>query len=334
MRYEILLASVAVALAGCGTNKSALVGVYSNGMDELSCSSVVLSSSGYGLVTAGVGGVFGSWEVLHSGGNKYVHMHWVDESCSSEIREAEALFSFDKKRKTLEFVGMWDNLEDALDKVHARSADRPISREKKYHFVTNAIPPECEKMLADFPANLEKMKRRAEYRKREKEEEAARAKKEQPIYEACLAEIKSDPRKILTIPFVFYQEGEEPKCLKGKAKSTPELRAVVDALRDKSIEFPEDVLMSFLDRYEWESYFYVVAPVFVRDELTAESRRKLHPRMRDYAERLDGESAGAFYEHKSTPIDLVRDAYDWKGTGWFRNALRRRLVESNEPVPE
>lgn len=324
MKLKFINVIAAIALAGCETDKSALVGIYSNGMGEFSASSVFLSSSGYGIFMAGVGGVPGSWDVLDAGGNCYVHMHWADGT-SSELREGDALFALDKKMKTLEFVGIGDDLESALAKAKALPVGRPFNREKNYHYVTNVIPPEYEKMLADFPANLEKMKRRAENRKRKKEEEAARARQEQPIYEACLAEIKADPSKILTIPFAFYQEGEEPKFLKGRAKRTPEVRAVMDALGDKTVKFSEEDLMSFLNRYEWESYFYVIAPVFVRDELTAESRRKLHPRMRDYAERLDGERAGAFYEHKNTPIDLVRDAYEWKGTGWFKDALNRRL---------
>lgn len=332
MRYKLFLASIAIALAGCHTDKSALVGIYSNGMSQFSSASVILSQSGYGIFMSGVGGVLGSWEVLNSEGQNYVHMHCA-EGASSEIREVDALFSLDKKLRTLEFVGIADTLNGALAKARALPSERPFFAEKHYHYVTNVIPPEYEKMLADFPANLEKEKRKAENLRRLKEIEAARARKEQPIYEACLAEIKADPRKILTMPFVFYQEGEEPKFLKGRVKRTPELRAVMVALRDKSIKFPEDVLMSFLDRYEWESYFYAIAPVFVRDELTAESRRKLHPRMRDYAERLDGGKAGAFYEHKNTPIDLVKDAYNWKGSGWFKDALRRRLKDSNEPVP-
>ena len=333
MRHKILLASIALALAGCKTDKSALVGIYSNGMSEFRASSVFLSSSGYGIFAAGVGGVPGSWDVIQEGGNCYVHMHWADWR-SSEVHEGDVLFAFNKKQRTLEFVGKGDNLESALANAHALPADRPFNREENYHFVTNSIPQEYEKMLADFPANLEKKKREAENWKRQKEAEAARAKREQPIYEACLAEIKADPHKILTIPFTFYQEGEEPKALKGRAKRTPEVRAVMDALGDKTVKFSEEDLMSFLNRYEWESYFYVIAPVFARDELTAESRRKLHPRMRDYAERLDGESAGRFYEHRNTPIDLVRDAWDWKGSGWFMNALRRRLKDSGEPVPE
>ena len=329
MKLKFLQVIAAIAVAGCETDKSALVGIYSNGMGEFSASSVFLSSSGYGIFMAGVGGVPGSWDVLHAEGKCYVHMHWADGT-SSELREGDALFALNKKLKTLEFVGIGDNLESALAKANALPVDRPFNREKNYHYVTNAIPPEYEKMLADFPANLERMKQRAENRKRQKEEEAARARIEQPIYEACLAEIKADPHKILTIPFVFYQEGEEPKFLKGRAKRTPEVRAIMDALGNKAVKFSEEDLMAFLNRFEWESYFYVIAPVFVRDELTAESRRKLHPRMRDYAERLNGETAGAFYEHPNTPIDLVRDAYDWKGSGWFRRALDRRLNNEKE----
>ena len=78
------------------------------------------------------------------------------------------------------------------------------------------------------------------------------------------------------------------------------------ALGDKSIKFPEDVLMSFLDRYEWESYFYAIAPVFVRDELTAESRRKLHPRMRDYANAWMGKKPVRSMNTKIRRLTLSR----------------------------
>ena len=46
MRHKILWVSIALALAGCKTDKSALVGIYSNGMSEFRASSVFLSSSG------------------------------------------------------------------------------------------------------------------------------------------------------------------------------------------------------------------------------------------------------------------------------------------------
>lgn len=184
MRHKILLASIAIALAGCKTDKSALVGIYSNGMSEFRASSVFLSSSGYGIFAAGVGGVPGSWDVIQEGGNCYVHMHWADWR-SSEVHEGDVLFAFNKKQRTLEFVGKGDNLESALANAHALPADRPFNREENYHFVTNSIPQEYEKMLADFPANLEKKKREAENWKRQKEAEAARAKREQPIYGLC-----------------------------------------------------------------------------------------------------------------------------------------------------
>ncbi|MBR1920429.1 MAG: hypothetical protein IJ829_00335 [Kiritimatiellae bacterium] len=327
MRHEILLASVALALAGCETDKSALVGVYSNGMSEFSRSSVVLSSSGYGIFTGGIVGALGSWDVLHANGTHYLHMRCADTT-GSDVSECDALFILDEESKSLEFAGLADDVAGALAMAKALPAERPFKQEKNYHYVTNVIPPDYERAIADFPADLERMKRQAANQKRQKEKELSRARKEQPIYEACLAEIKADPRKILTVPFAFYQEGVEPGCLKGRAKWTPEVKAVVDALGDKSIKFPEDVLMAFLDRYAWESYFYVIAPVFVRDELTAESRRKLHPRMRDYAERLDSEGAGAFYEHKNTPIDLVKDAYNWRG---LKEALDRRLKKEQGP---
>ena len=329
MRHAIIMASIAIALAGCKTNQSALVGIYDNGMEGFKSSSMILSSCGYGAVMTSVSGMLGPWNVINSEGNSYVHMHWTD-CMDDEIHELDALFLLNKERRTLALAGTGGDLKGALAAARALPAERLLNQEMRYNYVTNAIPQKYEKAFADFPAELEKMKRRAAARKRQKEEEAARARKEQPVYEACLAEIKADPRKILTIPFVFYQEGEEPKFLKGRAKRTPEVRAVMDALGDKTIKFPEDVLLSFLDRYEWNSYFYVIAPVFVRDELTAESRRKLHPRMRDYAEHLDGERAGTFYEHKNTPIDLVRDACGWKGSGWFSDALNRRLKCESE----
>ena len=56
--------------------------------------------------------------------------------------------------------------------------------------------------------------------------------------------------------------------------------------------------------------------------------------MRDYAERLDGGRARAFYEHRNTPIDLVRDANGWNGSGWLKDTLRRRLKDPGEPVTE
>lgn len=328
MKRNLALLFVAIALSGCVADKSHLEGVYSNGKDGFNASSLILSPSGDGLFMASAGGVFGSWDVLRREGKSYVHMRWADGN-GSDVIEGDALFLLNEASRSLAFVGLANSLDEALSNSCVSSVEHVVDREKNYTYITNAIPLRYEKMIAAFPAYLATRKLRTEYKKRQREVDEGLAKREQTRYEDCLSEIRANPRKILTVPFTFYREDEGPKFMIGRTKLTPELRAVMVALDDKSIRFPEDVLMSFLNRYEWETCFYVIAPVFVRDELTSDSRRRLHPRMRDYAERLDGMGAGAFYNHKNTPIDLVRDASHWDGFGRFKDAIDSRLKQEN-----
>ena len=79
----------------------------------------------------------------------------------------------------------------------------------------------------------------------------------------------------------------------------------------------------------------IIGHAFSRDELTTESRRKLHPRMRDFANRLNYELGGSFYEHPNTPVDLVQEAFAWeRNCVGFADRLESRLKKEGIVTPK
>ncbi|MBQ8571353.1 MAG: hypothetical protein IJ444_07605 [Kiritimatiellae bacterium] len=288
-------------------------GMYSNNSGGFDAANVFLSSSGYGFLRMSFGGVGGTWEVFEKGENTFVHMHLFDiVSSNKRIKENSALFVYEQSSKSLNLAVVADSLEIAMKEYEKQSKSLKFSREKVFGFVSKEIPQHIEEVVVNFPAELERARFRVKYYAEQKAAEEARLKAEQPIYEECLKKISEDPQYVLSIQFKFYQKGDSADFLIGRIKPSPESRAVTDALKNKDIVFPEEVLMKFLERFEWDRCFYVIRPIFSRDELSEASRRKLHPRMQEFSRNTSNDIAREFYEHKNTPIDLLKEACEWK----------------------
>lgn len=338
MRIKNLRGIAAACLllaAGCTNPRNRVAGVYSNGRSEFSASSIVLSCEGYCLFSGGVGGALGSWEVVSRDGCDFVHLRLADTFLHSEVREFSALLRIEPTERMLQLVSITNTLDEAMSMhaaEHGKSAMK--NRDGLYRYVTNVIPEEISAMLAKFPEELERAKMRAEGFRRGKEAEAARLAAEQPRYDAFRAKVAVDPSCIGTVELEFVKEGEGPEHSVGKAKLTPECRALIDVLKDRRVALPEDALMKLVERYPWERDFFVIGHAFSRDELSAESRRKLHPRMRDFANQLNYELGGAFYEHPNTPVDLVQEAFAWeRNCVGFVNRLESRLKKEGIVTP-
>lgn len=320
--------------AGCTNPRHRVAGVYSNGRSEFSASSVILSHDGYCLFSGGVGGACGSWEVVSGEVCDFVHLRLADTFSHSEVKEFSALLRIDAKERQLQLVSITNALDEAMSFYAEHGNSGPRNRDGLYRFVTNAIPEEVSAMLAKFPGELERAKMRAEGFRRAKEAEAARLAAEQPRYDAFRASVVADPSCIGAVELEFVKAGEGPDHSVGKAGWTPECRALIDVLKDRSITFPEEALMKLVEKYPWESDFFIIGHAFSRDELSAESRRKLHPRMRDFANRLNYDFGGAFYEHPNTPVDLVQEAFAWeRNCVGFINRLESRLKREGIVTP-
>ncbi|MGN0846787.1 MAG: hypothetical protein ACI4RA_05320 [Kiritimatiellia bacterium] len=329
-----IAAIVLLLTVGCTNSRQRISGVYSNGRSEFSASSVVLSHDGYCLFSGGVGGACGSWEVVSGKGCDFVHLRLADTFLHSEVREFSALLRLDAKKRQLQLVTITNAFDEAMSFYAEHGNSEPRNRDGLYRFVTNAIPEEISAMLAKFPGELERAKMRAEGFRRAKEAEAARLAAEQPRYDAFRAKVVADPSCVGTVELEFVKAGEGPEHSVGRARWTPECRALIDVLKDRSITFPEDALMKLVEKYPWESDFFIIGHAFSRDELSSDSRRKLHPRMRDFANRLNYELGGAFYEHPNTPVDLVQEAFAWeRNCGGFADRLESRLKREGIVTP-
>lgn len=311
--FRIVPILALMVIVGCKTKNILPTGVYSNEASGFGHSNVFLSPSGYGVVVLGVAGAGGTWEVFDEDRNTFVHFRLADiYSFSYRIIEHSALFVYDQTNKSLHLVALSDSLEIAKEEYRNRPKHFKIDREKNFSFVTNQIPQQINAFIVKFPAELERAKFRIKYHAEQKAAEEARIRAEQPQYEACLKKITENPQYVLSIQFKFYQKGDSDDFLIGRIKSSPESRAVVDAFKNKDIVFSDNVLMQFLERFEWSRYFNIIRPIFSRDELSEESRRKLHPRMKEFSRNISMDIAREFYEHKNTPIDLLREAHEWK----------------------
>lgn len=153
----------------------------------------------------------------------------------------------------------------------------------------------------------------------------------QSRYETCKAQIVKTPEAILSIPIEFYPADGKNIYLGGRLKRTPEFQALVDALNDESIVFPEDTLLSFVERRPWDRCHSEIALVFSRAELSSESRRKLHQRMRGCANTWGYDMGIAFYSHENTPVELVKEAQDWQeSTIYFKRCVEARLQSNSQ----
>ncbi len=340
MRYRayvvISILVLCVSALGVESPRRKLSGVYSNGRDGFGASSIFLAEDGHCLFAGGVSGAAGSWGVVKAKGEEFVHLRLADAYRDTEVRETSALLRIDSKGRVLKLVSITNTLEAALSHYDGhRNKERPM-RDGNYRFKTNAIPIEITSILSKFPEHLRMAKIRAERIRKSREAEAARLKAEQPRYDACRTKISKDPSIIGSFEIEFLKRDEtEHAILVGQAKRTPECRALIDALKDRSIVFPENALMALIEKYPWNRVFFVIGGAFVRDELSAESRRKLHVLMRESHGKLGYDVVGPFYMHPNTPIDLVQEAYAWEGNvlGLVRY-LEKRLKKDGVMPPK
>ncbi|MCR5414079.1 MAG: hypothetical protein K6F50_05050 [Kiritimatiellae bacterium] len=158
------IASAAFLLHGCGgATGTSLAGVYSNGYGGLGASSVILSPDGYGEFSAGQGGAQGAWSVLKCGDTEFVHMRLAEEA-NGGLVEADALFELDRKNMTLDYSSMAKSLNEAVSIAMSLPPDRPENPQFHYTLITNEVPAEVAKSLADFPSNFAEAKRRSTQR--------------------------------------------------------------------------------------------------------------------------------------------------------------------------
>ncbi len=172
-------------------------------------------------------------------------------------------------------------------------------------------------------------------------------KRDEAISEAAkpiLEEIRRNPAHVLDLELELaerpsYMEYNGQKIENERLKITPEQRAVSMAFFDKEIVFPEEVLVAFLDKHDWENTFNITGAILGRNELTTETRRKLHPRVLEFGKHFP-HKLRLFYQNPNTPIDLLKEvsqvdvimADETFGT-WIRNRLKKAEEEATTTAP-
>lgn len=298
-----------------------LAGVYSNRAEGFAGAVFILSENGYGMFGTGCANAPAKWEKQKINGVDCIVMTLYDIMQTQVLREHHVLLMIESKTHSLTVIAEAATPEETAKILEGGLPDEEELKEKRLYFVSGDIPEEYKTAFEKMPEKLAQAKLNAERQAKAKRKHEERLRAEQPRVEECLQMIRDNPACIFDFELTFWKVGEQ-----NKVKQTPECRAITAAFSDKSIPFTEEILLKFLDKYKWDEVFYLIGPIFTRDELSEASRRKLHPKVIDYGKRLNYDWGGAFYEHPNTPLDLVKDAHSRKDIPkGFREYLDKRL---------
>lgn len=309
-------------LAFCCNADDALAGVYSNRREGFAGMSFVFSENGYGMYASPVAMAPIKWERQKIGELDCVVLTLYNIT-TFEVREQCILLLVESETHSLAVIPEAATLEDAAKILADGLPDEAKLKKGRLYFTTADLPEEYKEAFEKMPDGIAKAKLSAEYHTEARKKEEERLKAEQPRLDECLQMIRSNPACIFDFELTFYEVNN-----RSKVKQTPECRALITAFSDQSILFTEEILMKFLNKYKWNEVFYLIGPIFARDELGETARRKLHPQMIDYGKKLDYDWAGAFYKHPNTPLELVKEVRDRKDIpGALTRHLDKRLAD-------
>jgi len=315
---------------GCtsSTHAPKLVGAYSSGT-ATSKASLFLLKDGHAMAGNGMG----TWEVQHLDGKEYVVLTLIAPLRQlAPVQEFVVLCELDRPQKMLRYVADGPDVETARQMIpeHFKKAWGGLDC---FRFQSADIPDKVLELFRDFEQKVDEAKRQYEalqlWKKREQELEAAT----QPILE----QIRQNPALVLELPLEplppdaprvrgdIFREQE-------RLKDTPEKRAICAAFEDKTLVFPEEVLLEFLEKYDWETAVNVSCRIFARDELSTESRVRLHPRILEFGKKFP-HMLWRFYQHPKTPIELLKEATQVKpimDSGNLGQRIRQRIENAED----
>lgn len=297
-----------------------LVGTWANFAEGFGLHALFLSSNHLGMAFGDSGAAGMKWRALRVDGEWRVLAEIFEGSASGKA--VVFLMGADLRKESLVRLGAAASEAEVLANIRDGVEDR---ERWEFHRVLDAVPEEWERRIAGIPAAVERERAEAAVRERAKRAERGRLERERPRQEEVLRALRLNPAALLDVTFPLYGKDERAghRSLEGLPCDSPELRAVNEALADASIPFAEEVLMAFLEKQPTVGHWRFFRPVFDRDELGPEARRRIAPKIMGTGNYDD---ACVFFNHPNTPMDVLLEAEKDPGLpGGVADCLRRRL---------
>ena len=272
MRNLFIIITLLVSATSCAAEKK-FTGVFSNGEGGFKTVTAIIHDNGLAYLSSAVIGQIGEWDFDKSSSTlsiKYFN--------PSSLEDQTIKLRFNETTHSYLLIKPGD--------VHSTNSYN------KLRFVTNEIP---EKILAGFkayPGWIKKTRSRAFAKRERKNLREEQLEQERPEYERILAQIRKNPRSVLSDE--FYVRGE-----------TPTTRAFQDSLRDHDFKYPEEVLVGLLEDLPEDNH-WIRAIIFSRPELQAETLTLFYPRALEWG-KLNYTILSYIAKHPNTPIETIRN---------------------------
>ena len=290
------------------------------------------STNHLGVILADAGGGGLKWRALSVDGEWHVLAEIIEMPGSGPA--TAVLMAADLQRETLERKGAAVTAEAVLE-----AAAQGVEDKERWQFnrISEAVPEEWERRIAEIPAIVERERIAAEVRKnvdpavmeravREHSEQMERHRLRQ---EEVLRTIRENPAALLELDFPVHGRNEPWRQRPGPAGTpcdSPELRAANDAFADPSIPFTDEILMEFLDKMPVETHWRSFVSLFMCDKLGPDARQRIAPDVLKTGKDL---VPCVFYAHPNTPLDVVEEAEKIPGLPWaIKEVLQKRLKEA------
>jgi len=271
-----------------------LAGVWANFAEGFGVHALFLASNHLGVVFGDAGGEGLKWRALYADGEWRVLAETF--GTPGGARAVALLMAADLRRESLELLQRADTEAEALEKAREGTE---CGEWMEFHRVMDGVPEEWERRIAGIPFAADRARAAAEAKRRAQQERNRRLERERPRQEEVLRRIRQNPAALLELEFPVH--GAESPGKEGMPLDSPELRAVNAAFADTGIPFEEAVLEAFLDKLPVRTHWAEVWPVFNRDELGPDARRRLFERV---VETGNYKVEWFFFSHANTPVDV------------------------------
>jgi hypothetical protein len=274
MRFLIFITSLClIGNSYAEEEPKRLLGVFSNEAEGFKIVTVIIHEDGLAYLHASVSGQTGEWSFDEP--SSRLSLKIFDPS-TVEYQTVD--LRFDKKSRTFGIIRPDDgDKKDQSDELH---------------FISDEIPKEMIEAFKAYPEQIKKVKAQSVAERDWKTRREQQLERERPEYERILAEIKANPRSVLSKQFYGRMV-------------TPATRAFQASLNSKDCNFPEEVLVGLLEQLPDDNH-WIRALIFSRRELTADTLKKFYPKALEWGE-LNYDVLANIAKHPNTPIEIVRD---------------------------
>jgi hypothetical protein len=249
------------------------LGVFSNEAEGFKIVTVMIHEGGLAYLHASVSGQIGEWSFDEP--SSRLSLKIFDPS-TAEYQNVN--FRFDKKSRTFGIIRPDDG--DKKDQPH------------ELHLITDEIPKEMIEAFKAYPDQIKEIKARSVAERDWQTRREQQLERERPEYERILAEIKANPKSVISKQFYGRMV-------------TPATRAFQASLKSEDYNFPEEVLVGLLEQLPDDNH-WIRALIFSRRELTSDTLMKFYPKALEWGE-LNYEVLANIAKHPNTPIEIVRD---------------------------